>query len=170
MKRVIVLVSLLFSLFSLASCGTTIPLENDIANRPDTIEYIVRWDYEYEQSILYSRFGLTYSVDDAVKDTILQTAVSQIEIEYPLESDEDIKQYMWEIYEICIKHKLFSSELVPSTAEKFEGDIWFVSFSVPGSAYDGTSACALVSAKDGHIIYLSTEDIIIGEANKGYGE
>lgn len=170
MKKLLILVSLILLLFFCFYMVYPILVINNSENYPDTIEYIVRWDYDYSQSMLYSRFGLTYSTADAVKDTKLQKAVSQIEISYPLEDDEVIRQYMWEVYEILLKRKLISPELVPTSAEKYEGDIWYITYSESGDAYDGSAACALVSAIDGHLIYLSTEDIIAGKENKGYGE
>lgn len=155
----------LISVLLLAGCNTI--AEKDDATAPGAaiseareINDIYWINYSYRESVFFSPMGWQYSINDQMKDSTLQNAVSKIEIDYPIVSEEQIQTYAWALYEICMDRELFSSDLIPAGAKYYSDNICFLSFlpaEYVGSYYDGPAAHFLISGIDGHIIHYEVE-------------
>lgn len=154
---------LLISLILLASllCGC-IP-----RSYPEIRGHIFWFDFEQRNSIHYDENvptalrAPTYEESGRLDDPRLQAAAQEIRMDYPLDTDEKVTAYAWELYDLCVELGYFDEIWEPCGIYCYCDGIIEISFLDPqyiDSYYDGYAPVLYVSALDGHIIELTSND------------
>lgn len=157
MKKITAL--LLAAVLLLTGCTggaeATVPGETEPVMEEVALQEIICTPEPYQNSYLYAFRGMDFTEDYHMQNVRIQEAAAQIPVAYPLEEAEQIHVYAWALYRICMEEELFVPELIPQSAERYDEDMWCITFSPhvePGVLYCGPSAFALVSTVDGHIV------------------
>ena len=103
----------------------------------------------------------TYAETDYLDDPELQSAVAELQMEYPLDTDEAVTAYAWKLYDICTELGYFDEIWEPCYISCYADGIIEISYLDPqyiGHYYDGYAPTLYVSALDGHIIEFTSND------------
>lgn len=102
-----------------------------------------------------------YEETDRLDDPKLQSAVQDIRVDYPLDTEEKVTAYAWELYDICVELGYFDEIWQPCDISCYCDGIIDISYLDPqyiGYYYDGYAPSLYVSALDGHIIARTSND------------
>ena len=162
---------ILFYLFLLAAllCGCTnaAPPATERTSSPDVKGHIFWFDFTQANSMHYTEDTPpslrmpTYAETDYLNDPKLQSAVADLRMEYPLDTDEAVTAYAWELYDICIELGYFDAIWEPCYISCYADGIVEISYLDPqylDSYYDGYAPILYISALDGHIIEFTSND------------
>ena len=129
-------------LFAALLCGCANTAQTE--TYPEIKGHILWFDFEQADSVhdvgdipSWLR-APTYAETDYLDDPELQSAVAELQLEYPLDTDEAVTAYAWELYDIF--------------------DISYLDPQYIGHYYDGYAPTLYVSALDGHIIEFTSND------------
>ena len=165
MKKI--LLYLLLAAALLCGCTSAVPQTTERTSFPEIKGFIMWFDVEQRNHIQYygyippeHRFP-TYMETDYLDDPKLQSAVADLQVEYPLDTDEKVTAYAWKLYDICIELGYFEAIWEPCYISCYADGIIDISFLDPqyiGHYYDGYAPILYISALDGHIIEFTSND------------
>lgn len=101
--------------------------------------------------------------EERFDDPQLQKMAARIQVEYPITTEDQIKEYAWALYESCMADARFASQFMPHFAQLTEDGVLHLSFSDAGFLpegwlrFDGEAVIFWVSPEDGHIIDMAME-------------
>lgn len=161
MKRIAFLLALLLMMTGCAhgDSFTITPPEEQTPLLSVTLE-----DTFFAGSIMETFYRKAYTLDDRYEDEHLQEMIASVELDYPIDTQEEIRTMSWALYDMAMETELFDAELKPNSAERYAEGIWHFTFSMKDafkSYYDGDQASFLISGEDGHIITLRTEMLFL---------
>lgn len=157
MKKLLISLILISAL--LCGCKST--------SYPEIKGHILWFDFAQRNAIRYEGYvppslrAPAYEETDYLDDPQLQSAVQDIRVDYPLDTDEKVTAYAWELYDICVELGYFDEIWEPCYISCYSDGIIDISYLDPqyiGAYYDGYAPILYVSALDGHIIELTSND------------
>lgn len=157
-------------IFLLCGCTSGNSFVRTPEEKQTPLPYISIEDTNFVGSIEEDFYGHAYTIEDRWEDALLQNMVSTVELQYPIDTIEELNCYAWALYDISMETELFSPTLLPHGAEHFADGIWKFSFNESEYAlsyYDGPEATFLISAVDGHVITLRTEPLYLSPSHSG---
>ena len=152
-------------LFAALLCGCANTAQHE--TYPE-IKGLILW-FDFEQADSVQHVGdipswlraPTYAETDYLDDPQLQSAVAELQMEYPLDTDEAVTAYAWELYDICTELGYFDAIWEPCDISCYADGIVEIIYLDPqylGCYYDGYAPILYVSALDGHIIEFTSND------------
>lgn len=156
MKKIVICLTL----FAAVLCGCN----TEPKTYPEIKGHIFWFDFEQRNAIRYEGYvppdlrAPTYEENDYLDDPALQSAVQKLRMDYPLDTDEAVTAYAWELYDICVELGYFDGIWEPCYSDGII-DIGYLDPQYIGAYYDGYAPILYVSALDGHIIEFTSNDI-----------
>lgn len=157
-------------LLAMTGCAPGDSFERTPAADQKPLPYICMEDTVFVGSIAEAFYRESYTIEDRLEDEALQEMVSTVELDYPIDTLDELRIFAWALYDISMEQELFDSSLLPHGAEHYCDGIWEFSFNqseYPVSYYDGPAASFLISETDGHIITLRTEALFLDAYQTG---
>ena len=157
-------------LLAMTGCAPGDSFERTPAADQKPLPYICMEDTVFVGSIAEAFYRESYTIEDRLEDEALQEMVSTVELDYPIDTLDELRIFAWTLYDISMEQELFDSSLLPHGAEHYCDGLWEFSFNqseFPVSYYDGPAASFLISETDGHIITLRTEALFLDAYQTG---
>ena len=151
----------------LCGCTNTAQPETERTSYPEIKGHILWHDVDQADSVHYVGDipswlrAPTYVETDYLDDPKLQSAVADLRMEYPLDTNEAVTAYAWDLYDICIELGYFDAIWEPCDISCYADGIVEISYLDPqylNNYYDGYAPVLYISALDGHIIEFTSND------------
>lgn len=130
------------------------PAETEISNRL----YCITWHTQASEDRIniFKNESEEMSIEMVFDDESLQEDVANMDVEFPLNTNERIADYALQLGEVLKAHGYLQPEMRLSEAFYYVSDIWEVVYTPEaGSALQRGSYWVTVSGTDGHIIDIA---------------
>lgn len=155
-------------LLSVCSAGVSFARTPEEERTP--LQYVCMEDTFFVGSIMEDFYKEPYALEDRYEDEKLQEMMASVELDYPIDTQEEIKTISWALYDIGVAAELIDPELKPNSAERYAEGIWHFTFNKATAdmlCYTGDQVSFLISGEDGHIITLRTEMLFLDPFSSG---